>query len=893
MQIRRIEISAFRCFKNNLVIDDIGDGVTLLVGDNEEGKSTVLAALQTVLFEKHSVGGAVADAMLPYGSKVRPEIKLEFDHNGERYRLYKAFCQRPTATLEAGSGNRWSDDAAEERLREMLEFTPPGKGGAKADHRGLQALFWVEQGSASAQPHINETAQTSLASALETEVGTVTGGERGRILIKRIESRVNEIFTSKTRKAAGAYKDAITLATETRSRRDELAARLKEFEVKVDALTRERGLLGKLEADDLIGVADMRLEKARDAIRNVEGLENSLKTAEANFKTAQAEHKLAKSRLDRRQQSRKEVGEADQELAGLKAKELSAQEAVNDTQQVFNAADGAHRTAKATLIAAQNDATAARRLADLLRKSEELIAANGRLKKAETAEQEATHLAAKAKASSFTSEAIEELRRLGSYAREEAARLRAVATLLELTPDEGRRAFIDDAVVEMDALTLIEPTQIKLDGFGTIRVTPGGQDLATRRAAADAATTDLKLELNKHGVANLQDAVGLGKDRETWLNEATIHRTTVKAHAPEGLDTLRSHVARLEADLLRIREDIGDTEVLVITAEKAADRADELARELKNSETQEREASDDLKDAKGALETAKRSFLVGSDQRKAAENKAKSLRDALDHSAKEGNDCDLERALHDATAAQKAASDEVGNVVKALAESDPAGARRELQAATEARGKVEANLRDKRQKVRDLEVELRTLGKDDTAAEIEVADGELARAEAQEGRLSHKAAALILLHDTLAREEQIARETFLAPVRERIEPYLKRLFPGSELMLDDQTLKITHLRRDGQDEPYERLSIGTREQLAVLARLAFADLLDEHGKKSPIILDDALVFSDDGRFEEMQRILDRAAERLQIIVLTCHERAYFGRGWTTKRLQDSKSVIAR
>ena len=31
MQIRRIEISAFRCFKNSLVIEDIGDGVTLLV----------------------------------------------------------------------------------------------------------------------------------------------------------------------------------------------------------------------------------------------------------------------------------------------------------------------------------------------------------------------------------------------------------------------------------------------------------------------------------------------------------------------------------------------------------------------------------------------------------------------------------------------------------------------------------------------------------------------------------------------------------------------------------------------------------------------------------------------------------------------------------------------
>ena len=74
----------------------------------------------------------------------------------------------------------------------------------------------------------------------------------------------------------------------------------------------------------------------------------------------------------------------------------------------------------------------------------------------------------------------------------------------------------------------------------------------------------------------------------------------------------------------------------------------------------------------------------------------------------------------------------------------------------------------------------------------------------------------------------------------------------------------------------------------MLTRLAFADLLGEHGKQSPIILDDALVFSDDGRLEEMQRILDRAADRQQIIVLTCHERAYFEHGWATIRLESCK-----
>ncbi len=852
----------------------------------------MLAALQTVLFEKHSVGGGVADAMLPYGSKVRPEIRLEFEHNGERYRLYKAFCQKPAADLRADSGARWTDDAAEEQLREMLEFTPPGKGGAKPDHRGLQALFWVEQGSASGQPHINETAQTSLASALETEVGTVTGGERGRTLIRRIEARVSEIFTQKTRKPAGAYRDAIAEASAARERRADLATRLKDFEVKVEALARARDLLDKLEADDPIGVADARLELARASDRNVQGLETDLKAVEANSKAAQSQHVLAKSRLKQRQESRKVVAEADRAVADLKKKEASAKEEMNDAQRIFSSAVDAHRTAKTVLDNTQRDAAAARRLAALLRKSDELIAAEGPLKKAETAEGAAAGLTAKAAASSLTPETIEQLRQLDRHAREEAARLKAVATLIELAPNEGRGAAIDGRAVGVNALTLVAPTEIGLDGYGTIRVTPGGEDLANRQTSADAAATKLRVELDKHGATDLQDAEQLGKDRVTWLSEAKIHRATVKAHAAKGLDALRDDVARLKAEVDLLRKEAGDAGLPSITTDEAVGLADRLAKELDKAQADEREASDTLKDAKAEFEAARTSLSVIVDQRETAERQVASLRGALELSAQEESDEDLADTLRDTTAAVLASSENVKNAEKALAESDPAGARRELKAAIDARTRVEASLREKREQARDLEVELRTLGKDDTMAEIDVADGEVARAEAREGRLAHEAAALALLQHSLAVEEQVARETFLAPVRERIEPYLKRLFPGSELVLDDQSLKITHLRRDGLDEPYDRLSIGTREQLAVLARLAFADLLDEHGKKSPIILDDAQVFSDDRRFEEMQRILDRAAERLQIIVLTCHERAYFDRGWTTKRIMESKPAPA-
>jgi uncharacterized protein YhaN len=75
-------------------------------------------------------------------------------------------------------------------------------------------------------------------------------------------------------------------------------------------------------------------------------------------------------------------------------------------------------------------------------------------------------------------------------------------------------------------------------------------------------------------------------------------------------------------------------------------------------------------------------------------------------------------------------------------------------------------------------------------------------------------------------------------------------------------------------EPCEALSRGTQEQLAILTRIAFADLLLEQGRPVSLILDDQLVYSDDGRLDTMIEILSEVATRMQVIVLTCRERAF-------------------
>ncbi len=82
------------------------------------------------------------------------------------------------------------------------------------------------------------------------------------------------------------------------------------------------------------------------------------------------------------------------------------------------------------------------------------------------------------------------------------------------------------------------------------------------------------------------------------------------------------------------------------------------------------------------------------------------------------------------------------------------------------------------------------------------------------------------------------------------------------------------MTRQAGPEAFDRLSDGTVEQVAVLLRLAYADLLLEQGKPAMLILDDALAYSDRDRLELIFDVLARAAERMQVLVLTCRADAF-------------------
>jgi DNA repair exonuclease SbcCD ATPase subunit len=152
---------------------------------------------------------------------------------------------------------------------------------------------------------------------------------------------------------------------------------------------------------------------------------------------------------------------------------------------------------------------------------------------------------------------------------------------------------------------------------------------------------------------------------------------------------------------------------------------------------------------------------------------------------------------------------------------------------------------------------------------LEQARVELAKQERQ-------ARALKLLRDTTAGAYDEAQRRLMDPVYKEAMPLLAMIRPGTTFKMDDSSLRLEHVSRDGFEEEFKDLSGGAREQLAVVIRVALARVFARQRRAMPLILDDVLGWTDDRRLRAMINVLERTAQDMQVILLTCHPGRFRG-----------------
>jgi len=892
MKIRSLALNQFKKFTTPMCIEGIEDGLNVVVGPNEMGKSTLLDALRAALFEKFSSKAQPIMALQNNRNQAAPVVELAFEVDDGIYRIKKRFVKNPNAQLSCPDGRKLEGDAAEDALRELLGFDEPGKSGAKPETLGMWNVLWVQQGQSFGAFNLPDSARSNMHSALESEVGEVLGGKRGRALPQAVEKQLSELVTS-TARPRGDYKDlkdeVDTLESELeglQTRRKELSETLENLETAQDSLERlSSGDRDKVDSEEL------------DAARRRHG---QLAELESRIQAAETEAELKKHNLAQAEQ-------AVEERDGLKEQVKSEQDVVDAAQNSLNEVRQSEKDIRSKLDGlrknvrdAQNAMTKADQAVSLKRRSLEAVQRDTRIRdlqacyeKAHQAEERQRSAQQSATAILVTDDNIEDIRRAAKDVESARARLAAAATVIsfDIPPERLSEITVNDDSLSPDETSVqaVEATAIAIPEFGRITVEPAIKDRDKLLGLQRAAATALSDALDAGGVKSLDDAEELYTKRQKLVQKADLARQEAELHAPAtdyydaGAESLADYIEGLRTILKREMDELGFEKL------PAGPEAEDELREAQKLADETRE---ELATAQAALEGPQEELGriqagIGAVEARHEDGKKRleKLKNDLATAEVQVSDEDLQKAI---SAAGKALADQQ-KAVSDLEAQREGETLPQLEARISRLEKALEDRRDKRSKLKEQIAGHRShieafegAGLDEAiqqkAREVELSQEQLARYEREVQVLS-------LLLTTLRSAESDAKEQYLSPVLKRVRPYLQLLFPGAEITIDENLHIVGVVRDGGYEEYFHHLSMGTQEQIAVLVRLAFAEMLVEQGHPATIILDDALIFSDDRRMERMFDILNMVAKNVQVIVLTCREQLFEGVGGHQLSLQ--------
>ena len=877
MKLRTLSVNQFKRFTEPTRLGELSDGLNVVIGPNELGKSTMLDALRAVLFERYSSRARPIIDLQNDRSNAAPVVELAFEVDGAEYILTKRFVKNAYAQLRCPDGTLLEADAAEEKLRNLLGFTEAGNRGATSETLGMWGVLWVQQGQSFGRPKLPDSALASLSAGLESEVGAVLGGRRGREIPQIIEQQLGELITEARQQPRGRYKAALDRIEDQARRLSEKQQLQREMAETLEQLATAETRVERLDDDNQDRDDQCELEKARVRLNDVMRSEAELEAAQSELQNRQGQLNHARRAQSERADHRSELADAQEQLRQKRKRfeELRQQEHESSAplEELRQAVDRAE-----TAVEAAEESEARCRLSlDLISRSTELSDLVRRQNDVAAVQQRLDKTQRKADQIQVTNDSLQRIREAAQAVDQAKARLSVATTRIEFDIPGDRLSGIEvDGSQLNDPPRIIEAVErivITIPERGRIAVDPAIADRDQLLHAERDAQAKLRATLEEAGAQSLAEAEILRDQRRDHEADANAAKAELERLLPSGgASTLQNRIEELRQSLSSMPSEWQTSEL---------PERDHAETELRNAQSDLQKAREGLRIARAAVEERGSAIAALSNEVLMAQSSVdfqtdlvKRRQEKLESDAMVAPDDQIAAAMN---AAAQAVCEQQKLVSKR--ESDwSAGARPQLEARIDrlekaifqranSRSEIKADIARLRERVEIHD----SAGIDE---DIERTQHALDQMKRQRDRFEHEIEVLKLLGTTLRAAESEAKERYLAPVLNRARPYLQMLFANAEITMDEDLKILGMSRGPGYEERFDRLSMGTQEQIAVLVRLAFAEMLVDQGAPAAVILDDALVFSDDHRMMLMFDILSHAAQRLQIVVFTCREQLF-------------------
>ena len=865
MKLRSISLSNVRKFAGQTAtISGISDGVSVVAQANEFGKSTFFDALHALFFLKYGSTTREVKALQPRaGGAVRVSAEIELPKG--RFTLEKSFLAQKRASVKDAKGTIIAlDDEAENWIAQLMGSGLEGPAG----------LLWVRQGITALEPAGSSKtekdsllgARRNLLSSVAGEIDMITGGRRMDRVIEAATQALARLATVTGKPVVkGPWKEAELEAEAHALRHEELDRACRDL---TTALAQRREVttrLAQLEAPGAQETLTLALEQAQAAYDAAQAHADKVAQAEAQAKLRQLELDGAQAKLDG--------------LIATAQTFNAARTALDRTTKVHSDAKGRADTAHSAMDKAQADlteaGTALKAAADAKEAAQQQALHRNAAEKHDQLADLVTQIdekrcALEAAHSTFkglevTPEAlilIEQTQAAHARAKHEA---NADGVTIELSYEGAGRVAASGVPLESGPHTIAQRQVFDLEGIGRMTVDPGAA--AVDMAAVEQAFLRAAAALGAVDMPDVGAARAAATQRLEVASEIALLTRLIETLAPQGieavqveLDQAKAALAVLQGGAASVVEDM----TVMATNFEVAQEAEQAARR----------AYDSLRDTRDAARTR---LAQTQAERGAGQN-------AFDTAAAAyGDPTTFAQRQANAARAHSSAQVTAQDAHAAVAEIRRAAPDLITAQADLTRAKTVAeNAREERNELRtrsaDLSATIRARAEDGVEEKRDEVAGLLQAAQERAARFAHEAAGLSLLVEALRAKRGAAQEAYFGPVQEELAPLLALLHEDAALSFDPTSMLPQGLARGGAEEQMEMLSGGTQEQIAILTRLAFARLFARQGKPMPIILDDALVYSDDTRIMAMFTALHRVAADQQVIVFSCRQMAFAGLG---------------
>lgn len=859
MRLLRLKAEQLRQFRNPVEIEDLEPGINLFVGPNESGKSTLVCAIRAAFFERHK--SSSVDDLQPWGdSAAAPTVELDFEWQGQPWRVVKSFLKKKRCDLTV-DGTVYSGDEADDMLADLLGFELPKRGASRPDQWGIPGLLWIEQGVGQEIQAPVEHAGQHLKAALGSNLGEVTSST-GDELISQVAGERAKLLTA-TGKTTGDYAKAIAQVDRLQEQFETLQGRVRQYRQQVDRLGQLREEKARADTDRLWETyrqqakeSEARLAEVMAWQKDQDRDQQALKECQTGIQTTLDllnGFQSQQTDLARRQE---EKDTAEREQADLVARKPAHEKAFAEAKQ-------SHEAARKALKLAQQHQQRKEWVRELDGIEAGLESDNDKLARARTLHAALLENRQKQQSLGMDQDAVERLKDVTSELDRLVIQQDAVATRLQFDLTDNQSVTLDgERVAGRSERLLMEPGEVAIKGVGTLRVRPGGEDVAEIARAQQHLADEQDSLLSRLRVASLADAEDRLKQLQE-LKQAIGHDELIlKELAPEGLEAL--------SDRLRLRQARKDELAPEI---QALPEQDTNSVSLSRAEAQLESAEVALKGADAANQQLKSNLLLAEHALKSAKQEWERLNNELQAPDRKHREKQAKNQLIESRANESRFKERLLEREKQIEQAKPDVLQQDVERFTKSADAAEEQEDARDRELIQIQARLETAGAEgleEQSAELEI---ELDRAACRKRELERRAKALNLLHTRLTEHRLELTRQLQAPLQRHLNHYLQLLFPEASLKVDENLIPEILVRQGNGGEErgkFEELSFGAREQMALISRLAYADLLLEAGRPTLIILDDALVHSDAERLKAMKRVLYDAAQRHQILLFTCH-----------------------